>query len=584
MEEKTLETDTLRKDSYSENNEKSFPYSELSNGSAQEKREQTRLEFHPFAPYKGMISRLFSVHKHFIGLFAGGLIAYVNNLPPEKKKGLRTPGKRLLAFLIKPFIKKSLRNLPFQVQLRKRLELLGSTYVKLGQIMSIREDLLPKIVTDELKNLLDRLPPVSSESIKKIIEKNLNKAVDQLFSSFNEVPLASASIAQVHLATTMEGDRIVVKVIKPGIRSSILTDIKLLKYVGVILEWLLPRYQPKMIINEFCNYTAREIDLTYEADHAELFAANFKENPYVAFPKIYRKYSSRDVLCMEYFEGFKPGDPRVREMSQADRQKLIDYGAGAIIKMLYEDGFFHADLHPGNLIVMPGPKVGFIDLGMVGRFDDKTRRHLLYYFHALVNNDIEGSTKYLLNIARFGEGGDPKGFKRAVNDLFRRYTIYAAMGKFSLGQLILESLRIGGEFRVFFPVEMTLMVKALVTFEGVGVMFDPNLDVPGVSRKHITRIYYRQYNPQNIGKELLRGTPEMIDLVVHLPRLLSDVSRYLEDSMNGKAPQNPMAGIRSGLIAGACIISGILALIQHASPFLWIILLAAGVILSVFGK
>ena len=583
MQEKTIYTEADHNDSKI-GSESFSGYQKGTNQPENKKTNAQHIEFHPFAPYKGVISRLFSVYKHIIGLFAGGLIAHIKALPPEKKKGFRTPGKRLLAFIIKPFVKKSLRDLPFEVQLRKRLELLGSTYVKLGQIMSIREDILPTLITDELKNLLDRLPDVPYEAIKNIIESDLDTSIDQLFGSFNEAPLASASIAQVHLASTMEGDRVVVKVIKPGIRTSILTDIKLLKYLSNILEWLIPRYQPKMIINEFCNYTAKEIDLTYEADHAELFAANFQDNPYVAFPKIYRKYSSRNVLCMEYFEGYKPSDPKVRELSQTDRQKLIDYGAGAIIKMLYEDGFFHADLHPGNLIVLPGPKVGFIDLGMVGRFDDKTRRHLLYYFHALVNNDIEGSTKYLLNIARVGEGGDPKGFRRAVNDLFRRYTIYAAMGQFSLGQLILESLSIGGEFKVFFPVEMTLMVKALITFEGVGVMFDPNLDVPGVSRKHITRIYYRQYNPQNLGRELLRGTPEIVDVFVRFPQLISDIARYIEESLNEKAPQNPMAGLRSGLIAGACIISGVFAYIQHAPLLLWVSLLAVGVILSIIGR
>ena len=257
---------------------------------------------------------------------------------------------------------------------------------------------------------------------------------------------------------------------------------KLLKLVSGLLEWLIPMYQPKMIINEFCSYTEKEVDLTYEADSAELFAANFVDDPHVVFPKIYRKYSTADVLCMEFFDGFKPGDPKTFELNHEDRQKLVDYGTGAIIKMLYEDGFFHADLHPANLMILPGPKVGFIDLGMVGRFDEKTRRYLLYYFNALVQGDIEGSTKYLLDIAKIGNGGDANNFKRAVNDLFRRYSIYAAMGKFSLAKLILESIRIGGEYRVFFPVEMTLMVKALVTFEGVGVMFDPDLDIPSVSR------------------------------------------------------------------------------------------------------
>ncbi len=554
------------------------------NGSQKHKKEVPQIEFHPLAPYKGMGRRLVLIYRHIIGLMAGGLIAHVKLLPPERKKGLHTPGKRFLAMLVRPFVKKELRNLPFPVQLRRRLELMGPTYVKFGQIMSIREDILPEAITIELKNLLDRLPEVPYAQIKEIIENEFDQPVTALFEYVDEQPLASASIAQAHRATTHEGDRVVLKVIKPGIRSTILTDMKLLKLVSGLLEWLIPMYQPKMIINEFCAYTEKEVDLTYEADSAELFAANFADDPHVVFPKIYRKYSTADVLCMEFFDGFKPGDPRTDELIPEDRQKLVDYGAGAIIKMLYEDGFFHADLHPANLMILPGPKVGFIDLGMVGRFDEKTRRYLLYYFNALVQGDIEGSTKYLLAIAKIGNGGDANNFKRAVNDLFRRYTIYAAMGKFSLARLILESIRIGGEYKVFFPVEMTLMVKALVTFEGVGVMFDPELDIPSVSKKHISRIYMKQYSPQYLGKELLRSTPEVVDALVHLPQLLSDSARYIEKTINDQNERNPMAGIRSSIISGACIVGGVLAFTQDASPYMWVSLLVIGFLLSVFGK
>lgn len=559
-------------------------FSTNGNGSASPQGEKNQMEFHPLGPYKGMGRRLFLIYRHILGLLAGGLIAYVKSLPPERKKGLHTPGKRFLAFWVRPFVKRDLRNQPFPVQLRRRLELMGPTYVKFGQIMSIREDILPKAITDELKNLLDRLPEVPYGQIKKIIEDELGGPIEKVFQYVNEQPLASASIAQVHQATTLDGNRVVLKVIKPGIRSTLLTDMKLLRIVSGLLEWLIPMYQPKMIINEFCAYTEKEVDLTYEADNAELFAANFVDDAHVVFPGIYRKFSTSNVLCMELLDGFKPGDAGTQELSIGDRQKLIDYGARAIIKMLYEDGFFHADLHPANLIILPGPKVGFIDLGMVGRFDDKTRRYLLYYFNALVTGEIESSTKYLLAIAKIGDGGDIINFKRAVDDLFRRYTIYAAMGKFSLARLILESIRIGGEFKIFFPVEMTLMVKALVTFEGVGVMFDPNLDIPAISKKHISKIYMKQYSPQYLSKEFLRSTPEFVDVLVHLPQLFSDGARYFEKTINEQNNHNPMTGIRSSIIGGACIVGGVLAFTQGSSPYMWVTLLIIGFLVAVFGK
>ena len=158
----------------------------------------------------------------------------------------------------------------------------------------------------------------------------------------------------------------------------------------------------KIAINEFVAYTLREADLMREADNAETFQANFEEMPDVVFPKIYRDYSGQRVLCMEYIRGIKPTDPRARDLSPEDRDKLIDLGAAAIISMLYKDGFFHADLHPANLIILPGPKAAFIDLGMVGRFDEDLRRILLYYYYCLVMKDSEHAAHYLASVAKPG--------------------------------------------------------------------------------------------------------------------------------------------------------------------------------------
>jgi ubiquinone biosynthesis protein len=412
----------------------------------------------PLAFYKSVINRFFLLYKHVVGLIIGAHIARVRALPPYKRKGLRSAGSRLSAFFLRWFIKKELRKQPFEIQLRRRLEMLGPTYIKLGQIMAIREDILPQHVTNELKQLLDNLPEVPFDVIQKIIEESLGAPIKELFIEIKETPLGSASIGQTHRATTQRGKPVVVKVIKPGIRETILSDLKLLKILANLLELIIPRYQPELIINEFCNYTEREIDLTYEADHAEIFAANFAKYSNIVFPKIYRELSSRDVLCMEYLNGIKPNNPRIFQLKKADQRKIINLGAGAIIKMLYEDGFFHADLHPANLIVLPAAKVGFIDLGMVGRFDEKMKRIMLHYFYALANGDVERTAKHLLSMAKIGKGGDPEGFKRAVSDLFRRFLLQSANGNFSLAKLIVESLSIGGKFRIFFPVEMTLMV------------------------------------------------------------------------------------------------------------------------------
>ncbi|TNE72333.1 hypothetical protein EP331_07530 [bacterium] len=540
--------------------------------------------FDPLAVYKGMVRRFFIISRHTVGLFAGGLISFRKALPKSRTKGLRFLFTRMAAAITRPLVMKDLRDKPFAFQLRRRLELMGPTYIKLGQILALREDILPDSVTEELKNLLDRLPPIDFKEILEIVQNDLGRPIGDCFKEINKKPIGTASIAQTHLAITVDDERVVLKVVKPGIRDSILTDIRLLKLISGFLQWAIPQYQPKQLIDEFCAYTEKEVDLTNEADHAEIFAANFREHPLVKFPRIYREYSGLDVLCMEFMDGYKPGAPETESLTLEERESLVDTGAASIIQMLYKDGFFHADLHPGNLMILPGPKLGFIDLGMVGRFEDKTRRRMLYYFHALVSGDIDGATKYLLAMARVGQGGDPQGFRRAVSDTLRRYYMHAQSGDFSLGQLILNSLSIGGKYRVFFPVEMTLMVKALVTFEGVGFLLLDKLDVPKLSEKYVTKIFKEQFNPANITKELLRGAPELVDMLVQLPKLSADGLKFLEETLNDRSPSNPLEGIKSAIIAGACLVGGVLALIQGAHWGVYSVLFGLSILFAMFGK
>jgi ubiquinone biosynthesis protein len=506
-----------------------------------------------------------------------------------QKTGMRSLGKRMLAGLLKPFVRRDLRDRPFPEQLRRRLEILGPTFTKLGQIMAIREDLLPEVITEELDSLMDHLPPIPFEQVRAIIERELDDSIEDLFQSVDPEPLAAASIAQVHRATTKDGKDVVVKVIKPGIRDVVTSDLKLLEFFGVFLQWLLPRYQPKQIIEEFGAYTKREIDFDYEADHAEIFAANFQDVSGVVFPDVYRELSTSDVLTMEHLGGMRPGPKAVRELSEAERQRVIDLGASAIIRMLYKDGFFHADLHAGNLKILPGEsaedlQIGFIDLGMVGRFRADIRRRMLYYYYALVRGDVENAARYLLDMARVGEGGDPQGFRRAVSDMARHFLMRSKQGSISLAQVILQSLSLGGRYRVFFPVEMTLMVKALVTFEGVGRTLDPDLDVVAVSRRHVQRIFRERFNPLTLGSEMISNAPELVDVALQLPQLLTSGVAHLEESLTDQPPSDPLSGLRSSVIAGACILGGVIAVVQSGPLWLSIPLFVIGAGLAVWAR
>ncbi len=541
--------------------------------------------FDPLAPYKGLVRRYLQIQRHVTGLFLGGVVAHVASLSKERKKGLRSFPSRFTAFLVTPFLKRDLRSLPFPVQLRRRLELLGPTYIKLGQILSLRQDILPEVVTSELKNLLYNLPQVPFESIRGIIERNLHGKIENFFISVDEVPLGSASIAQTHKAVTLDGKIVVLKVIKPGIRDTVETDMILLRWLGHFLNWTIPQYQPRRLIREFCSYTIKEVDLENEADNADIFKANFSDLDYIRFPEIYREYSSKNVLCMEFMDGIPPDSKELTEARPERKKVIIDRGAEAIIRMLYKDGFFHADLHPGNLMIFPDNKIGFIDLGMVGRFEDLTRRRMLYYFHAMVSGDIEGATRNLTAMARIGNKGDPGGFRRSVSDLLRRFYQHAAYGDFSLGQLIINSLAIGGRHRVFFPVEMTLMTKALVTYESVGKMLNPKIDIPAVSRKHALKIFQDQFHPASIATELWRGTPELADVIMRLPRITADALNYLEDSLNDRSPKpDSIRNLGSSIMSGAFILAGTLAVVQNGPWPLWTGLYIIGILFFLFNK
>ncbi len=531
-------------------------------------------------PPPGLLRRFFTTHRHIAGMLAGALVDHVRTLQAEGRgTGPVFGAQRVLAALFRPFLDRSLRNEPFPVQFRRRLEILGPTYIKLGQILSLRQDVLPRAVTEELKNLLDRLPAVPFERFKTLVAEQLGRPVESMFAEIESRPLGSASIAQIHRATTVEGDAVVIKLVKPNIRETLRRDAVLLRLFGRFVQIFLSRFQPRRIIDEFVEYTLREVDLRREADNAETFAANFKDTPDIEFPKIYPRYSGDSVLTMEFLDGIKPSDPSAQSLTGSERDRLIDLGAAAIIRMLYQDGFFHADLHPANLLILTGTRCGFIDLGMVGRFDDELRRTLLYYYYCLVMGDSENAARFLTAIAEPGPGADPAGFRREVEDISRRWSKTATFEDFSLGELILRSLGKAGQYRVYFPVELVLMVKALVTFEGVGQILRPGFDVVAVSQTHIGRIFMRQFSPLRIAREALRGAPEVVDALVKAPLLITEGLRFLEKTTR-QPPPNPLAGIRGTMIAGASLVAGAI-LVAFGGPWpLWLAFFALAVVLA----
>lgn len=539
------------------------------------------LERYDERPPAGLFRRFLTTHRHLVGLLAGGAIAHANGQDSAARPGhsLRRVLLRVLATALRPFVRADLRDLPFPVQLRRRLELLGPTYIKLGQILSLREDILPRAITEELRHLLDQLPVVPFERFVELVEDGLGRPIAAMFKDIDRQPLGSASIAQIHRATTLAGDEVVLKVVKPGIPTLLRRDARLLGALAALLQLFIPHYQPRRIIGEFVDYTMREVDLEREATNAETFAANFTDIPDVVFPRIFREYSAERVLCMEFLDGARPDSDEARALPVDDREHLVDLGAQSIIRMIYRDGFFHADLHPGNLLILPGAKVGFIDLGMVGQLDGDLRHLLLYYYYSLVMGDAESAARYLTAVAQAGPQSDATGFRREVMEISSRWRHAARFESFSLAQLVLLSLSRGARYHMYFPVELVLMVKALITFEGVGHVLLPGIDVAKVSRTHIRSVFFDQFSPIRIVKDELRAAPELLEAFVKVPLLVTEGLRVLERSARAPAP-TPFAGLRSTLLAGFALLGAVILLALGKPWPVWALLLVIALVLA----
>ena len=532
-----------------------------------------------FEPYQerrtpGLIIRFFETSAQLLGLALGGGMDFVRQ---QKELGEhRSLGILLLRFFLAltwPFLDKSIVTLPFSMQFKLRLEKLGPTYIKLGQILSLREDILPKVITDELKKLLDKLPAVSYDRFKELIVESVNLPLNTMYCWIDPLPLGSASLAQTHRARLITNEKVVIKVLKPGVRTLIERDTRLLHFFGNFLQIFLARYQPARIINEFSAYTLREVDLRFEADNAETFSAYFKDEPEVRFPRIFRKFSSRDVLCMEYFHGIKPDENAVKKLTIDQRRQAIDLGIGAVVRMIYRDGFFHADLHPANLMVFkkPGSKevsVGFIDLGMVGKFTRDMRKRMFYFFYSLVTGDPDSAARYLSSLTIPGKGADVEGFRRAASDLYTRWLMNPNFNDFSLAQVIMQSVLLTGHYHIQYPGEIILMVKALVTIEGVGHIFDPELDIPSAARKHVRFILMQEFNPLNMIRDSALVLPEMLDVLRKSPLILTEGMRVLESDLK-KPPAGPLNGLRGTLLAGFCLLAGAMILAFNGPWFIW---------------
>ncbi len=417
-------------------------------------------------------------------------------------------------------------------RIRLCLQDLGPCFIKLGQIASTRNDVIPADIIAELKKLQDEVPPISFEEIKKAIEASLGAPLETIYKRFDEKPLATASIGQVHraLLATPEGDvEVVVKVQRPKVQEIVTRDVELLHIMAAAIEGTIPEakiYSPVGLVKQFDRSITNELNFLIEAENTERFSANFAGDPCVRFPKVYRQASSRTVLTLEFFEG-KKLNHAIRD--GYDGKVIAKRSVGFIIKMAFEHGFFHADPHPGNIIILGSreePVIGLIDAGMVGRLSPDLRDRTIDLLIAASRNDPYGVADSLYAIGHPTRKVDMREYRSEVALLAEKY-LGKPLKDIDVGALLRDL--IGGAMRygIEIPPDFMMLGKALMTLDGIGKELDPDLDILGEATPFFTELLMKRYSPQRIGNELMRGVEQLsragYDMPIQLREVLDDL-------------------------------------------------------------
>ena len=410
---------------------------------------------------------------------------------------------------------------------RMALEELGPTYIKLGQILSTRPDLIPVEFLSELTKLQDKVPPFPFTAVRKIVESELKSPLDDIFDQFEEVPLASASIGQVHKARLQSGREVAVKVQRPGIERVIEVDLEIMMYLATLAERHIEEltvHRPVKIVEEFARTLEGELDYRQEASNMERMALNFYEDPFTVIPAVYRDYSTMRVLTAEFVDGIKVSELQQLADAGLDRQQITDRGAEIMLKQIFDHGFFQADPHPGNIFVLPDNVICLIDFGMVGSVDRRTRERFVELIDAVVQKDPYRTTQVFLEIVDREEEPDQRLLERDIADLLSRH-LYRPLQDIRVGKLLQQLLETASRHRLRIPPDLFLMMKALTTVEGVACMLDPDFDIFRKAEPFIRRIMLERFAPQRISGDVAQLASELMKFVHQFPRDLLDIAR-----------------------------------------------------------
>ena len=425
--------------------------------------------------------------------------------------------------------KEGLERLTYAQRIRLALEELGPTFVKLGQVLSMRPFLIPLELLLELTKLQDQVGPFPFPHAKQIVENELKAPLEEHFSSFDTIPIASASLSQVHKAVTKDGKTVVVKIQRPGIKDIIAADMDILQDLVNLLEKYVPeskQYDPRGIREELEKSIRREIDFNNEARNIEVFRENFKEEKGVFVPRVFWEMTTSKVLTMQFIDGVKISNLSQLEKRGIDKKQLAYFGGKMVFKQIFEDGFFHADPHPGNLFALEGNIIAPVDYGMMGRLSETTMNELADLLISVVTWHPGGIVKVYQDVEVVGEEVNLRALEADLADFLYRYH-KIPLSRLDVKTLMNEAFEMIHRYDIKIQAELMLFSKALMTYEEVAKMLDPEYDLVTQIIPYVKKLAYRKFKPKSLLRDLFTASVDLRDLLVVLPFELKRIVKKL---------------------------------------------------------
>ena len=408
------------------------------------------------------------------------------------------------------------------IRLRLALESLGPIFIKFGQMLSTRKDLLPSDIANELSKLQDKVPPFEFKIVKQTIENSYSKKITSVFKEFNEKPIASASVAQVHFAKLHNGEKVAVKILRPNIESEVKKDIKLLHLIANILYKIWSdgkRLKPDEVVSEFERHTQSELNLLLEAGHCSHLGENFKDKKLLVVPSVFWDYCHEKVMVMERMDGIPISNIDAIKKNKINLSELAKNGVEIFFTQVFRDGFFHADMHPGNIQVAKSGKYIAMDFGIMGTLNDQDKLYLAKNFAAFFKRDYREVARVHIESGWVPAETSIDEFENAIRSVCEPI-FNKPLKDISFGKLLIRLFQTSKKFNMEIQPQLTMLQKTLLNVEGLGRELDPNLDLWVTARPFLENWLKEQIGPKNLINRIKKEFPNWVDVAPQLPTLL----------------------------------------------------------------